>query len=280
MDGADRRSFWLMKTVDAFEGAPFRLTPFMSCRRFGKILINLGYTKEEVPEFRDHFWEVRSMIKMWNDNMGANFLPSWINCIDKSMSKWVNKYTYPGFMYVPRKPWPFGNEYHDTGCADSDIIWALDLREGKDWPQNLGKKEFDKIGKTTGILLRLTKPFWSTGKVFILDSGFCVLQAIVELKKQGLFAAALIKKRRYWPKLVPGDEIIAHFNDKEVGVVDAIKGTMDSVPFHIHGMKEPDYISMLMDRSQNISLHFIYITFHLHYITFAFKNRATSARNA
>ena len=35
-----------------------------------------------------------------------------------------------------------------------------------------------------------------------------------------------------------------------------------------------------MDRSQNISLHFIYITFHLHYITFAFKTRATSARNA
>ena len=56
-------------------------------------------------------------------------------------------------MYVPRKPWPFGNEYHDAGCADSDIIWALDLREGKDRPQNLGKKEFDEIGKTTGILL-------------------------------------------------------------------------------------------------------------------------------
>ena len=35
-----------------------------------------------------------------------------------------------------------------------------------------------------------------------------------------------------------------------------------------------------LDRSQNISLHFICITFHLHYITFAFKNRATSARNA
>ena len=149
-------------------------------------------------------------------------------------------------MYIPRKPWPFGNEYHNAGCADSDIVWALDLREGKDWPQNLGKKEFDKIGKTTGILLQLTKPFWSTGKVFVLDSGFCVLQAIVELKKQGLFAAALIKKCRYWPKHVPGDEIIAHFNDKEVGAVDAIKGTMDGVPFHIHGMKEPDYIMMLM----------------------------------
>ena len=87
---------------------------------------------------------------------------------------------------------------------------------------------------------------WSTGKVFVLDSGFFVLQAIVELKKRGLFVVALIKKCRYWPKYVPGDEIIAHFDNKDVGDVDAIKGTMDGVPFHIHAMKEPDYIMMLM----------------------------------
>ena len=37
------------------------------------------------------------------------------------MSKWVNKYTCPGFMYVPHKPWKFGNEYHDASCADSDF---------------------------------------------------------------------------------------------------------------------------------------------------------------
>ena len=98
------------------------------------------------------------MNQMWNKNMGTNFLPSWINCIDESMSKWINKYMCPGFMYVPRKPWKFGNKYHGAGCADSNIIWALDLREGKGWPQNLGHKEFDNIGKTTGILLRLTKP--------------------------------------------------------------------------------------------------------------------------
>ena len=43
------------------------------------------------------------------------------------------------------------------------------------------------------------------------------------------------------------------------------------IPLTLHGT---------LDRSQNISLHFICITLHLHYITFAFKNRATSARNA
>ena len=57
---------------------------------------------------------------------------------------------------------------------------------------------------------------------------------------------ALIKKHRYWPKYVPGDKIIAHFDNKDVGDINAIKGTMNRVPFHTHAMKEPDYIMMLM----------------------------------
>ena len=58
VDGADRHSFWSTKNVDAFDGAPFRLTPFMSRRHFEKILYNIGYTKEDPPQHRDHFWEV------------------------------------------------------------------------------------------------------------------------------------------------------------------------------------------------------------------------------
>ena len=53
-------------------------------------------------------------------------------------------------MFVPQKPWPFGNEYHDAGCADSDIIWALELCEGKERPTQLNNKEFDELGKTIG----------------------------------------------------------------------------------------------------------------------------------
>ena len=52
--------------------------------------------------------------------------------IDKSMSKRLNEYTCPGFMYVPTKLRKFGNEWHDAGCVDSNIIWQVELREGKD----------------------------------------------------------------------------------------------------------------------------------------------------
>ena len=107
VDGADQHSFWSTKNVNAFDGAPFRLTPFMSCGHFEKMFNNLGYTKEGPPQYQDHFWEVQTMLQMWNKN-------------------------------------------------------------------------------------------------------------------------------------------IAHFDNKDVGDIDAIKGTMDGVPFHIQSMKETDYIMMLM----------------------------------
>ena len=69
---------------------------------------------------------------------------------------------------------------------------------------------------------------------------------LVELKKLGVFAHALIKKRRYWPKHVKGDDIIQHFANKEVGSADALRGHLDGVPVYINGMKEPDYTMMLM----------------------------------
>ena len=43
------------------------------------------------------------------------------------MSKWLNEFTCPGFMFVPCKPWSFGNEWHDIGCADTNIIWQLEI---------------------------------------------------------------------------------------------------------------------------------------------------------
>ena len=97
-----------------------------------------------------------------------------------------------------------------------------------------------------GTLLRLTEPVWGSDRVFVLDSGFCVLQAIVELRKKGLFAAALIKKRRYWPKYIPGDSILAHFTEKGIGESDALQGMLDDVKFHVVAMKEPDYAMMFM----------------------------------
>ena len=82
--------------------------------------------------------------------------------------------------------------------------------------------------------------------VVILDSGFCVLRGIIELKKRGVYASALIKKCKYWPKHIKGAEIKVHFDDKDVRDCDSWKGMMEEVPFHVYAMKEPDYIMSLM----------------------------------
>jgi hypothetical protein len=75
-------------------------------------------------------------------------------------------------------------------------------------------------------LLRLTNSLRGTGSVVVMDSGFCVVQAITELRMAGVFSSALIKKRRYWPRYVDGDMIKAHFNGKIPGMFDEIKRSL------------------------------------------------------
>jgi len=125
------------------------------------------------------------MINCFNNNMAINFSPSWVSCIDESMSKWVGQYTCPGFMVVPRKPWPFGNEYHMIACGESKIIFGVDLVKGKDVPPQRAPKEFSELGKTVGTMLQLSKPLFGTSSVLVMDSGFCVMKGLVELKKRG-----------------------------------------------------------------------------------------------
>lgn len=66
------------------------------------------------------------------------------------------------------------------------------------------------------------------------------------IEKAWLLAAALFKKRYYWPKHVDGDAICEHFANKNVGDADALSGLIDAVLFYLYGMKEPDYVMTLM----------------------------------
>ena len=54
-------------------------------------------------------------------------------CLDESMDSFLDKFC-PGFMSVPRKPHPLGNEYHLIADRDDGkpIMWRIKLQEGKD----------------------------------------------------------------------------------------------------------------------------------------------------
>ena len=117
----------------------------MSCNCFENILKGLAFTDSDPPATLDRFWEVRDLVDAWKANMKANFVPGWVNCLDESMSVWTNMYTCPGFMFVPHKPWPFGNEWHTICCCLCGVMFdLLELVEGKDEPPGHGQKEFDE----------------------------------------------------------------------------------------------------------------------------------------
>ena len=152
----------------------------MSRRRFNTILKALRLSKEEAPTYKDKFHEVRPLLKAWQKNMGETFCPSWVACLDESMSAWTEQYSCPGFTFIPRKPHPCGNEYHTMCCGDSGILMSMELCEGKDHPRNIVYRYSDK-GSTVGKLLRMCEPIFGRGMVVIMDS---VLQALIELKRK------------------------------------------------------------------------------------------------
>ena len=78
-----------MGEVDYFVGALMRLGSYMSRKHFESILKALSITSQERPAFMDHFWEVHEILKAWNSNMVEQFTPSWVSCLDESMSTYV-----------------------------------------------------------------------------------------------------------------------------------------------------------------------------------------------
>ena len=177
LSGYRRSDFWSMKPIELYEGAPYRLNDLMTLARFESILKALTLTKETAPPYKDRFWEVREMIQSWNEHMQKKFVPSWVSCLDESMSIWFNRYTCPGWVYCPRKPHPYGNEYHTICCGLSGIMYSMEIVEGKDRPKDKPIDPNDRlVGKTGALLLRLCESLYTSGKVVILDSGFCVLK--------------------------------------------------------------------------------------------------------
>ena len=72
------------------------------------------------------------MIAEWNENTKGQFVPSWVSCIDESMSNWFSRWTCPEWKFAPRKPCLFGNEYHSIICGVTTILFAIEVVEGKD----------------------------------------------------------------------------------------------------------------------------------------------------
>ena len=88
--------------------------------------------------------------------------------------------------------------------------------------------------------------YFSTVGCGILDSVFCVLKGLIQLKKKGFFACDFIKNRRHWSSMVPGKDMEDNFGEMEVGGSDYIQVTVDDVIYNLLGIKYPNYVISIM----------------------------------
>ena len=109
-------------------------------------------------------------------------------------------------------------------------MFVVELVEGKEHPHQDGPLEFEDLGgNTVRLLLHMMKIYFATGRYVMIDSGFCDLKGLIQLRKKGFFACAVIENIRYWHTMVPDKETEDHFREVEVGDTDAIQVTVDDV---------------------------------------------------
>ena len=110
-------------------------------------------------------------------------------------------------------------------------------------------KKWEEMRNTVVLMLRMCEPIFSTDKCVMLDSGFCVSMGITSLLEFGVYTSSLIKKRKYWPKGVPGYAIDKYFSNRDVTYVDMLEAITEEdtegKAFNFFS-KEPDYVMKIM----------------------------------
>jgi hypothetical protein len=220
-----RKDFWdTTKKRIPYQWDPPPFREHMTRDRFNQLTQCFKLCTDRPPIYRDKFFEVRRMQEAFNAHMKLIFSPAWAVCLDESMAKWLNEYA-PGWMAVGRKPRPFGNEYHTMACAQSHILFWIEMVEGKDRPPQLGPlQHVEAHGKLCGLVLRAAEGIKGSNRVIGMDSGFGVLAALPELRKRGLHGTMVMKKKKYWPKGLPGDKILEALRMEEVGTTQVLAG--------------------------------------------------------
>ena len=101
----------------------------------------------------------------------------------------------------------------------------------------MDKKKYSELGQTVGLMLRMHETFYGTEKGVVIDSGFFVSRGIIELERKGVYKASSIKKKKYFPKGVPGAAIDAHFEDKDVNNCEMLEASIDGLLYQVMCMK-------------------------------------------
>ena len=69
-----------------------------------------------------------------------------------------------------------------------------------------------------------------------------------------MYSSALIKKRRYWPKEVPGKTMDERIVDKPIGATDTISGKLEEVEYNLFMIRDKDFTIKLMPVSRKLDV--------------------------
>ena len=161
----------------------------------------MRFTNNPSPSFLDRFHDVRQILNKFNEYYLENYTPSWISCLDELMNSFMEKFC-PGFLSVPRKPHPLGNECHSIADGDEGypVMYRIKIQEGKDRPKDANGKwafpsKFEgenpytwrKYTKTSSLMYDMTVSIHDTGNTVSPDSVLCVTVGILHLHEHGVY---------------------------------------------------------------------------------------------
>ena len=158
-----RHDYWV-KSSDPFTPSLF-VGEFMTENYFNRILGVFSLPTYNKPD--DPHNLVRRFLDAVNERWRKVFIPGIRIVIDESMVPWKGL-GMPGFMFVPRKPHPFGAELKTACCCATGIMCGFELQEGKDHMKK--KPYYTQYGAGTSCVLRLVHCFKHSARVIIADS--------------------------------------------------------------------------------------------------------------
>ena len=202
VDYPTRRDYWGNSTSkDLFPKPDFGKFG-MGLNRFENIL---RYLRCAPPGSPDRWCHIRAFVDAFNANRVCTCDPSWRLCVDEKTSSFrPRKGAYlsdgpPTLTKILRKPKSVCLELKDCTDGESRVTLRLELQEGK---IEMAKKEFcESYNSGTSILLRLTKPWFFSGRLIVGDSAFASVEAAVAIHSKGLEFTGLVKTAsRKFPK--------------------------------------------------------------------------------
>lgn len=187
--------------------------------RFDHIVSALSFVPDKVSTGME---DMRAMQEAFNAHMVEKYSPSWLVCVDESMTPWYYPGDCPAWVIMKDKPTSRGMEFHTTADHSTKVIFRVEpVRDPE-------ATRFQDVcsDRVSALTLRMTEPLFQSYRVVVLDSFFGTLETVLQLEKHGLYSTVVLKKKRSWPTLSNGAELEAKTMDGAVGSVVARTGTV------------------------------------------------------